>query len=69
MFRVIDSLLSQLQDAKQNMFKVPDKARRVDSSWYVGMAINPAEFSQELSRMQLSLQSERPPVEAHSARK
>jgi hypothetical protein len=69
MFGVLKSFVSQLQNVKQDMFKVPDAARRVDSSWYVGMAIHPAEFSQQLSRMQLSLQSEQPPVAVHVARK
>jgi hypothetical protein len=69
MLRVFNSFFSQLQNAKQKMFKSPDTARRVDSTWYVGMAINPAEFSQQLSRMQLSLQSERSLVEARMVRK
>jgi hypothetical protein len=58
MLGVLKSLVGQLQNAKQQMFKVPDAARHVEPSWYAGMAIHPAEFSQQLTRMQLSLQSE-----------
>jgi hypothetical protein len=69
MFRVLNSFVSQLQNAKQNMFKVPNTAKSVDSTWYVGMAISPAEFSQQLARMQVSLQGERAPVAVPVARK
>ena len=69
MFGVLKSLVCQLQNVKQDMFKVPDAARRPESSWYVGMAIHPAEFSQQLTRMQLSLQSEQSSAAAHLARK
>jgi hypothetical protein len=69
MLGVLKSLAGQLQNAKQEMFKVPDTARRVDSSWYVGMAIHPAEFSQQLARMQISLQSEQAPAVVPVARK
>lgn len=67
MLEVLKSLAGQLQNVKQDMFKVPDAARRADSSWYVGMAIHPADFSQQLTRMQLSLQGEHTPVEVHVA--
>ena len=69
MFGVLKSLAGQLQNVKRDMFKVPDKARRADSSWYAGMAIHPADFSQQLTRMQLSLQSEQSSVAAHAVRK
>jgi len=51
------------------MFQVPDTARRVDSACYVGMAINPVEFSQQLSRFQLSLQSETSAVVTQAGKK
>ena len=69
MFGVLKSLVSQLQNVKQDMFKMPDAAKRAEPSWYVGMAIHPAEFSQQLTRMQLSLQSEQSSGVAHLARK
>ena len=69
MLGVLKSLAGHLQNVKQDMFKVPDKARRVDSSWYAGMAIHPADFSQQLTRMQLSLQSEQSSAVAQLARK
>lgn len=69
MLEVLKSLAGQLQNVKQDMFKVPDAARRDDSSWYAGMAIHPADFSQQLTRMQLSLQSEQSPAAVHAARK
>ncbi len=69
MFGVLKSLVGQLQNVKQDMFKVPEAARRVEPSWYVGMAIHPAEFSQQLTRMQLSLQSEQSSAETRLARK
>ena len=58
-----------MQQAKLNMFQVPDTARRVDSACYVGMAINPVEFSQQLSRFQLSLQSETSAVVTQAGKK
>jgi hypothetical protein len=67
MLEVLKSLAGQLQNVKQDMFKVPDAARRADSSWYVGMAIHPADFSQQLTRMQLSLQGEQSSAAAHVA--
>jgi hypothetical protein len=69
MLGVLKSLVGQLQNVKQDMFRVPDAARRADSSWYAGMAIHPADFSQQLTRMQLSLQSEQSSAAAHLARK
>jgi hypothetical protein len=69
MLGVLKSLAGHLQNVKQDMFKVPDAARRVEPSWYAGMAIHPADFSQQLTRMQLSLQSEQSSVEVHAARK
>jgi hypothetical protein len=69
MLEALKSLAGQLQNVKQDMFKVPDAARRADSSWYVGMAIHPADFSQQLTRMQLSLQGEQSSAAAHVARK
>jgi hypothetical protein len=69
MFGPLKSLVGQLQNVKQDMFKVPDAARRAEPSWYAGMAIHPAEFSQQLTRMQLSLQSEQSSAAPHLARK
>jgi hypothetical protein len=69
MLGVLKSLVRQLQNVKQDIFRVPDAARRADSSWYAGMAIHPADFSQQLTRMQLSLQSEQSSAAAHLARK
>jgi hypothetical protein len=69
MFRAINSFVSQLHEARQNMFKVPEAAMKIDSSWYAGMAINPVEYSQQLSRLQLSLQGEAAAVGAQMMRK
>jgi len=69
MFRVFNSMIDKLQGARQDMFKIPDAARRVDAAWYVGMAINPVDFSQQLSRFQISLQGHKSSVGAEAAPK
>jgi hypothetical protein len=58
MNRVLTSLIHRIQEAKPSLFKIPDTARNVDSGWFVGMAISPTEFSQQLGRLQVSLQGE-----------
>ncbi|HZL57570.1 MAG TPA: hypothetical protein VFC21_10830 [Bryobacteraceae bacterium] len=58
MLQVLNSIVDELRQAKQNLFKVPESARSVDSSWYVGMAIDPVEFSRQMSKLQISLQAE-----------
>jgi hypothetical protein len=64
MLQAFNTLIGRLQEASLTILKVPDAGNRRPSAWYVGMAIAPEEFSQQLVRLQGSLQRETAPVAA-----
>jgi hypothetical protein len=59
----LTSIRDRLERAKQNLFRVPETARQVDAAWYAGMAIRPADFSQQLANLQTALQRKGPESE------
>jgi hypothetical protein len=76
MLQALKSLSERLKTARESAFQIPDSARNIDSAWYVGMAIRPADFSHQLTSLQVSLKREsvgleRKPVAsaAHTAEK
>ncbi|HKD08064.1 MAG TPA: hypothetical protein VKB79_19340 [Bryobacteraceae bacterium] len=58
MLQALKTLSERLKTARENVFQIPESARQIDSAWYAGMAIRPADFSQQLSSLQVSLKRE-----------
>jgi len=58
MLQALRTLSERLKTARETALQIPESARRVDSARYVGMAIRPADFSQQLTQLQLSLKRE-----------
>jgi hypothetical protein len=62
MLQALKALSERLKTARETAFQIPESARQIDSVWYAGMAIRPADFSQQLSSLQLSLKRESSPA-------
>jgi hypothetical protein len=64
MKETLQSLLRRFQTVRAEWPKVPDTGSPREEVWYTGLAVSPAEFSQQLSSLQISLQRECVPVSA-----
>ena len=67
MKETLQSLIQRFQTARAAWPKVPDTARQQEQVWFAGLAGSPAEFSQQLSSLQLSLQREGAPAKGQTA--
>ena len=67
MLQALKVLSERLKTARETAFQVPESARQVESAWFAGMVVRPADFSQQLSNLQLSLERESVAVETTPA--
>lgn len=57
----ITSLFQRFKAAFQAWSQVPDTAANREEIWFAGLAVSPADFSKQLSNLQISLQREGAP--------
>ena len=55
MSQAFESAAKWLRQFGDTAFQVPEGAWKIDGTWYSGMAIKPAEFTEELAKLQISL--------------
>jgi hypothetical protein len=58
MKEALQSLIDRFQGVRHSWPQVPQAAFSRDHVWYAGLAVCPAEFSQQLVNLQLSLQGQ-----------